>query len=190
MKTLLISDSIGLGIMEVRPEPAWLVRLTALRNKDLLAPDYGAMHVAAYLKGTGHNLDVINLVADVHDRAGLFLEPNTDPGEVSGSTIGKPEAAAASRRYLIKRLREQEPDVILFPLSIYNLALYSRKLLADIKEDCPDLSLIHISEPTRLGMISYAVFCLKKKKKKKTHKSKKEKMKKKLQKKKDTYKTI
>src|SRR5450759_3575742 len=25
-----------------------------------------------------------------------------------------------------------------------------------------DLSLIHISEPTRLGMISYAVFCLKK----------------------------
>src|SRR5450756_3079017 len=29
------------------------------------------------------------------------------------------------------------------------------------------LSLIHISEPTRLGMISYAVFCLTKKKKKK-----------------------
>src|SRR5450759_4326788 len=29
------------------------------------------------------------------------------------------------------------------------------------------LSLIHISEPTRLGMISYAVFCLKKKKNKK-----------------------
>src|SRR5665648_1284311 len=30
------------------------------------------------------------------------------------------------------------------------------------------LSLIHISEPTRLGMISYAVFCLKKKKNNKT----------------------
>ena len=29
-----------------------------------------------------------------------------------------------------------------------------------------NLSLIHISEPTRLGMISYAVFCLKKKEKK------------------------
>src|SRR5665648_440932 len=28
---------------------------------------------------------------------------------------------------------------------------------------CIALSLIHISEPTRLGMISYAVFCLKKK---------------------------
>src|SRR5450756_2933604 len=34
------------------------------------------------------------------------------------------------------------------------------------KDDSPfHLSLIHISEPTRLGMISYAVFCLKKKKK-------------------------
>src|SRR5450756_2812767 len=33
------------------------------------------------------------------------------------------------------------------------------------------LSLIHISEPTRLGMISYAVFCLKKKKKKKNKKN-------------------
>src|SRR5665648_498617 len=32
------------------------------------------------------------------------------------------------------------------------------------------LSLIHISEPTRLGMISYAVFCLKKKKKKNNNK--------------------
>ena len=28
--------------------------------------------------------------------------------------------------------------------------------------DVSYLSLIHISEPTRLGMISYAVFCLKK----------------------------
>src|SRR5450756_2055013 len=32
--------------------------------------------------------------------------------------------------------------------------------------DAQVLSLIHISEPTRLGMISYAVFCLKKKKNK------------------------
>ena len=32
---------------------------------------------------------------------------------------------------------------------------------------CPGLSLIHISEPTRQAEISYAVFCLKKKKKKK-----------------------
>eukprot|EP00658_Telonema_sp_P-2_P034054 TRINITY_DN2489_c0_g1_i5.p1 TRINITY_DN2489_c0_g1~~TRINITY_DN2489_c0_g1_i5.p1 ORF type:complete len:117 (-),score=38.99 TRINITY_DN2489_c0_g1_i5:104-454(-) len=36
------------------------------------------------------------------------------------------------------------------------------------------LSLIHISEPTRLLSISYAVFCLKKKKKKKNPTSKKQ----------------
>src|SRR5660397_280519 len=45
------------------------------------------------------------------------------------------------------------------------------------------LSLIHISEPTRLRRISYAVFCLKKKKKKKTKKTKKTKKKKKNKKK-------
>src|SRR5665648_1223210 len=40
-------------------------------------------------------------------------------------------------------------------------------LLALAREYAPyQLSLIHISEPTRLGMISYAVFCLKKKKQK------------------------
>ena len=36
-----------------------------------------------------------------------------------------------------------------------------------------NLSLIHISEPTRQAEISYAVFCLKKKKKKKLKKKKK-----------------
>src|SRR5660398_291001 len=48
------------------------------------------------------------------------------------------------------------------------------------------LSLIHISEPTRLRRISYAVFCLKKKKKKKnnTQKRNKKQYKKKKKKKK------
>src|SRR5450756_2782388 len=45
------------------------------------------------------------------------------------------------------------------------------------------LSLIHISEPTRLGMISYAVFCLKKKNKKKKKKTTTKKKKKKTKKK-------
>src|SRR5450759_4261703 len=35
------------------------------------------------------------------------------------------------------------------------------KMLDMAKMTPQDLSLIHISEPTRLGMISYAVFCLK-----------------------------
>ena len=45
-----------------------------------------------------------------------------------------------------------------------DLSDFSDELQMEVKEY---LSLIHISEPTRLGMISYAVFCLKKKKKKK-----------------------
>src|SRR5450756_1851533 len=36
--------------------------------------------------------------------------------------------------------------------------------IAVSRKPATDLSLIHISEPTRLGMTSYAVFCLKKKK--------------------------
>ena len=40
--------------------------------------------------------------------------------------------------------------------------LYKELNLADSSLS-EELSLIHISEPTRLGMISYAVFCLKKK---------------------------
>src|SRR5450759_5472806 len=40
----------------------------------------------------------------------------------------------------------------------------SRISFAPVVKKVLPLSLIHISEPTRLGMISYAVFCLKKKK--------------------------
>ena len=46
---------------------------------------------------------------------------------------------------------------------IVNCAAYTQVDKAE------DLSLIHISEPTRQAEISYAVFCLKKKKKKKTN---------------------
>src|SRR5450756_3011529 len=49
---------------------------------------------------------------------------------------------------------------------INNAGINQDALVAKMTEEQWDLSLIHISEPTRLGMISYAVFCLKKKKKK------------------------
>src|SRR5450756_858420 len=39
-----------------------------------------------------------------------------------------------------------------------------QQISLEVKDPLAALSLIHISEPTRLGMISYAVFCLKKKK--------------------------
>src|SRR5450756_916045 len=44
------------------------------------------------------------------------------------------------------------------------MAIYYNRQFFQLSQDSIKLSLIHISEPTRLGMISYAVFCLKKKK--------------------------
>ena len=57
---------------------------------------------------------------------------------------------------------------------IESVAYQSYDLFDAMKKDGsrPNLSLIHISEPTRLRRISYAVFCLKKKKKKKYSKIK------------------
>ena len=48
-----------------------------------------------------------------------------------------------------------------------------RKMKTNFHDEDVSLSLIHISEPTRLLSISYAVFCLKKKKKKKNRKKEK-----------------
>jgi len=142
MKALLISDAIGLGIMEVRPEPAWLSKFTILRNKDILAPDYGAMHVVANLKKHGFPVKVINLVADLHSNPSFFHEKQTDPEKISKTEIGNPEKAYESRKYLFDSIDKFQPGVILFPLSIYNLALYHRMLLSQIKSAFPDSVLV------------------------------------------------
>src|SRR5450756_10018 len=52
------------------------------------------------------------------------------------------------------------------PKGRFGYRMGNGKLIDGMINDALWLSLIHISEPTRLGMISYAVFCLKKKKKK------------------------
>src|SRR5450756_2969476 len=67
-------------------------------------------------------------------------------------------------------------------------SLYSLMTWREPRSNSWILSLIHISEPTRLGMISYAVFCLKKKKKKKKKNTNKQKKKKTKQNKKKTKK--
>ena len=69
-------------------------------------------------------------------------------------------------------MARNEPLEALALLSNAPLPLLVLAAAEQIEGRCPqqkqqrqhNLSLIHISEPTRLGMISYAVFCLKKKK--------------------------
>eukprot|EP01016_Furgasonia_blochmanni_P036818 TRINITY_DN424_c0_g1_i8.p1 TRINITY_DN424_c0_g1~~TRINITY_DN424_c0_g1_i8.p1 ORF type:complete len:192 (-),score=5.72 TRINITY_DN424_c0_g1_i8:11-586(-) len=53
-----------------------------------------------------------------------------------------------------------EKRQFIFPLQFFGILYLPSSTLGTVQP----LSLIHISEPTRLGMISYAVFCLKKKK--------------------------
>src|SRR5450759_3991178 len=60
----------------------------------------------------------------------------------------------------VQKMESPAPDVM-----VLSLKLPSNERLQFLAGQYIDLSLIHISEPTRLGMISYAVFCLKKKKK-------------------------
>src|SRR5665648_381819 len=76
---------------------------------------------------------------------------------------------AALRRYVLEKLREEwSPKEISERIKIeyaWNMAMQiSHEAVYQYIYVLPrGLSLIHISEPTRLGMISYAVFCLKKK---------------------------
>ncbi len=141
-KIALIADTVALGLMEAKPEPAWKVRLSALRNKELIAPDYGAMYVVSYLNSRGFEIEVINALLDVNDQSELFRESKIDPEDYSDALISKPEALQNSRSYLFDRLNELDPDVILFPLSVYNLARYTRKLLVEIRKSFPGKTII------------------------------------------------
>ena len=63
-------------------------------------------------------------------------------------------------------VRNEKPvkvEVGKFQIMQYEVSNKDFKALIEATGYITDLSLIHISEPTRLGMISYAVFCLKKK---------------------------
>src|SRR5450756_2871816 len=65
--------------------------------------------------------------------------------------------AEAAGENLLASLREVLPTALLEPDLHHALGIAHG---GDQPRAFLDLSLIHISEPTRLGMISYAVFCL------------------------------
>src|SRR5659263_10537 len=65
--------------------------------------------------------------------------------------------------YWQNKMKEQLPPKRGFVPVVFDNGKANRS--SQVPAPVQNLSLIHISEPTRLGMISYAVFCLKKKKK-------------------------
>src|SRR5450756_2763232 len=83
--------------------------------------------------------------------------------DVSGTLEGKATRFGYSDGLLI--LGKEDPRVFVLDADLAK-STTSERFKKEFPDRFIDLSLIHISEPTRLGMISYAVFCLKKKKKK------------------------
>src|SRR5450759_603373 len=134
-------------ILPERFEKVWEHWLTEIRDWNVSRQLWWGHRIPAWYCPDGH----ITVTADSdgpdacdacgRPPADLFQDPDIfDTWFSSGlwpfSTLGWPEATADLARF--------------YP--------------GTVMETAYDLSLIHISEPTRLGMISYAVFCLKKKK--------------------------
>jgi len=143
-KAAIISDAWGFGLMETKPWPLWQVRYWAIRNKALLVPEYGAMYIAAFLKRHDVELDVLNLMADIFDDEVWFreVEEGLPDDAISTAPVGGEDALARMRDNLEVSLERIQPDVVLFPISIYYVALHARELLRRIKEMLPGVKLV------------------------------------------------
>src|SRR5450759_4139915 len=106
------------------------------------------------------------VVAEEHDRVGPVarVAQGADAKRPVVDQVAEEDRPPLGARVRLERLEEPLEIAVDVPDDQDGQVVYAhsrhRTMLI--------LSLIHISEPTRLGMISYAVFCLKKKKKKET----------------------
>src|SRR5450756_2383675 len=103
----------------------------------------------------------MTMICDGPERVVLGVGPPAVPSRMSREVWGADRAAGA-------RGARGAPDASGATRSAADCRRKSRRFTPAIVTGglrhtvTPALSLIHISEPTRLGMISYAVFCLKK----------------------------
>src|SRR5450759_5491641 len=90
-------------------------------------------------------------------------------GDPAGEEILYRTLLRGARKFLQRRLGTQDVDdrvhdvFLIVAGAIHRGDIQHPEHLMAFVRTVLYLSLIHISEPTRLGMISYAVFCLKKK---------------------------
>src|SRR5450756_1144505 len=108
----------------------------------------------------------------IHHSSGMYLAPSATIWPKAG--VGGCSPKPTKLREAPTKVTQPTSRAIFVKTGDRQLGKISRKRMWNLlvpvnsaamtKYSLRKLSLIHISEPTRLGMISYAVFCLKKKK--------------------------
>src|SRR5450756_2043939 len=134
------------------------------RRLDLLISSAGLI-VTVVLLALGGLLIRGNTFVDnqVHEQLAaqkIFFPPKGSPA-IKGPQFAAMQQYAGQQLTTGPQAQTYANDFIAVHLS----EVAGGKTYAQVSGSNRRLSLIHISEPTRLGMISYAVFCLKKKKK-------------------------
>src|SRR5450759_4193862 len=100
------------------------------------------------------------------DLIDICLQSAVNAEHLKGS-FAQTVARLCDRRVKVVKIKPRTKNKLLYCVLCRRIYASVEILIVFCDEEASasfSLSLIHISEPTRLGMISYAVFCLKKKK--------------------------
>src|SRR5665648_549310 len=180
---LIIAETLKEGCEEIKKNDLILILL------DLNLPDSSGIKTFDTVMNFAEKIPVVLVsgMQDVELSLSLIKEGAQDyitKQDLNSTLLGKTIQFAIERKKLLSELiiankelvfqndekekRAEELVIANEELAFQNKEKEKRAAELVIAKDHAEqsLSLIHISEPTRLGMISYAVFCLKKKKKK------------------------
>src|SRR5450759_5988989 len=133
------------------PEQRQRIQMVLLRESGRTQP--------AIAEAMGVSLSTVNRAHMAYDHGGVkALKPKPNGGRQRENITLAEEKALLDRFAKAAGAGEM--------LNIHDIKTAYEKAIGHETSNSTvyNLSLIHISEPTRLGMISYAVFCLKKKK--------------------------
>lgn len=164
MRTLLVSDSLALSLMAVRPEGMWDLDWADQRNKNMLSPEWGLQYIAAHLKGQDFPFEVVNIMGGAEvDPA--FLR-RADRALVDADVAAEVDAWVQNRwAEVLDQIEAAQPDVVLWPMMYYFMIGYVRRLLGEARERVPDAKFvvggnyvtIHAEETARSGLADYVV---------------------------------